>query len=275
MDPAALPDGAPQQKPRRGDVRMFGLSGKRALVVGVANEHSIAWGIARAFRAAGAELALTYLNDRARPHVAPLAESIGARLILPLDVTVPGQEEAMFAEIEAAWGGLDILVHSIAFAPRDDLHGRVADATPQGFSVAMDVSVHSFIRMVRRAEPLMADGGRCLTMSFYGAEKVVTSYNIMGPVKAALEATTRELAAELGPRNITVNTLSPGTIATRAAGGIDHFDTMMREAAARAPLRRLATIDDVGAAAVFLASDGARSITGTTLHVDGGVHVMA
>jgi enoyl-[acyl-carrier protein] reductase I len=254
---------------------MIDLSGKHALVVGVANEHSIAWGVAKAFRDAGAELAITYLNVKAEPYVRPLAERVGAAIIMPLDVTVEEHEKPLFEKIEGVWGRLDILVHSIAYAPGNDLHGRVIDSSREGFGTAMDISVHSFLRLARRTEPLMTDGGACLSMSFYGAEKVVESYNLMGPVKAALEAATRELAAELGPRNITVNALSPGPIATRAASGIANFDELMDDAVARAPLRRLATIEDVGTAAAFLASDLARNITGEVLHIDAGRHIMS
>ena len=194
---------------------------------------------------------------------------------MPLDVTAEEQEKPLFDEIARVWGRLDILVHSIAFAPGQDLHGRVIDTSREGFAMAMDISVHSFLRLARRAEPLMTAGGACLAMSFYGAEKVVQSYNLMGPVKAALEAATRELAAELGPRNITVNALSPGPMATRAASGIAHFDALMSDAVARSPMGRLATIEDVGAAATFLASDQARNITGVVLHVDAGRHIMS
>ena len=250
------------------------LTGKRALIVGIANDHSIAWGVAKAMREAGAELAVTYLNEKAERFVRPLGEQLGAPLILPMDAAHPGQEEAVFAAISKAWGTLDIVVHSIAFAPRDDLHGRVVDSSAEGFAQAMDISVHSFVRLCRHAEPLMTQGGACLTMSFYGAEKVVSSYNLMGPAKAALEAATREVASELGPKGITVNVLSPGPMATRAAGGIADFSEMMEEAKARAPMKRLASIEDVGAAAVFLASDAARNITGETLHIDAGYHIM-
>jgi len=252
----------------------FSLAGKFALVVGIANDHSIAWGIARALRQAGAELAITYLNAKAEPHIRPLAERLHAPIVMPLEVSHPEQQQALFDAIEATWGRLDILVHSIAFASHDELCGRVVDTSANGFAQAMDISVHSFIRLARSAEALMTDGGACLTMSFYGAEKVVSSYNVMGPVKAALEAATRELCSELGPKSITVNALSPGTIATRAAGGIANFDAMLREATERSPMRRLATIDDVGAAAVFLASDAGRNITGTVLHIDAGYHAM-
>ncbi|WP_210202495.1 enoyl-ACP reductase FabI [Alsobacter soli] len=250
------------------------LSGRKALVVGIANDRSIAWGIASALRAAGAELAITYLNPKAEPHVRPLAEKLGATLVAPLDVAKPEEEDALFAAITRSWDRLDVLVHSIAYAPREDLHGRVIDTSAEGFGLAMDVSVHSFARLCRRAEPLMRSGGCCLTVSYYGAEKVISTYNMMGPVKAALEATARELASELGPRGVRVNVLSPGAMATRAAGGIASFDDMLEEAAERSPMGRLATIEDVGATAAFLASDGARSITGETIHVDAGYHIM-
>ncbi|WP_460450801.1 enoyl-ACP reductase FabI [Alsobacter sp. SYSU BS001988] len=248
------------------------LSGKKALVVGVANDRSIAWGIASALRAAGADIALTYVNPKAEAYVRPLAERLDATLCSPLDVARPDQQQALVDEIAAAWGRLDVLVHCIAFAPRDDLHGRVLDTSPDGFTLAMDISVHSFARLCKAFEPLMSDGGACITVSFYGAEKVVSTYNMMGPVKAALEAMARELASELGPRGVSVNVLSPGAIATRAAGGIAEFDTMLDEARDRAPMKRLATIEDVGAMAAFLA--GSRSITGETIHVDGGYHIM-
>jgi enoyl-[acyl-carrier protein] reductase I len=253
---------------------MLDLQGKKALVIGIANDRSIAWGVAKALHAAHAQVAVTYLDEKAEPHVRPLAESIGAEIILPLDVEDDAELDALFGALTTRWGRLDILVHSIAFAPRDDLHGRVVDSSRAGFSRAMDISVHSFIRMVKRAEPLMTNGGSCLTMSFYGAEKVVSSYNLMGPVKAALEATVRELASELGTRKVTVNALSPGTMATRAASGIAEFDTMMAEAAERAPLHRLATIEDVGACAAFLASPAARNVTGSVIYVDAGYHIM-
>jgi len=255
---------------------MFDLHGKKALIVGVANEKSIAWGVAQALRAAGADLAITYLNQKAEPFVRPLAEALGAGVIAPLNVEAPDEETALFETIHRTWGRLDILVHSIAFAPLGDLHGRVCDVSAAGFAKAMDVSVHSFIRMVRLAEPLMkGGGGACLAMSYFGAEKVVSTYNIMGPVKAALEAVVRELASELGASGVSVNALSPGPIATRAASGIDHFDELMQEAVAVAPMKRLATIEEVGAAAAFLANDSARAITGSVIHVDCGRHIMA
>jgi enoyl-[acyl-carrier protein] reductase I len=253
---------------------MLDLHGKNSLVIGIANDQSIAWGVAKALHGAGARSAVTFLDDKAEPHVRPLAESIGAEVILPLNVEDDVQLDALFEQLATKWGRLDILVHSIAFAPRDDLHGRLVDASRGGFARAMDVSVHSFIRLVKRAEPLMSDGGCCLTMSFYGAQKVIGSYHLMGPVKAALEATVRELASELGARNVTVNALSPGTIATRAASGLEDFDAMLSEAAERSPLHRLATIEDVGACAVFLASSAARNVTGSIIYVDAGYHIM-
>lgn len=253
---------------------MIDLSNKHALVVGVANEHSIAWGVAKALHQAGAQVALTYLNEKARPYVEPLAESIDAPIFMPLDVRDMEQADALFHAIEERWGVLDTLVHSIAFAPAADLRGRVLDASLEGFHIAVDISVHSFIRLLKRAEPLFKNGGTALTMSFYGAEKVVDHYNLMGPVKAALEATTRELATELGPLGVTVNTLSPGPMLTRAASGIGDFDELLQQAVERSPLRRLATPEDVGALAAFLASDFARNITGELIHIDAGYHII-
>ena len=253
---------------------LFGLQGKRGLVVGIANDQSIAWGCARALSAAGAELALTWLNDKARPHVEPLAQQLGAAITAPLDVSVPGQLEALFGQIERQWGGLDFLVHSIAFAPKQDLHGRVTDSSAAGFAQAMDVSCHSFMRMAKLAEPLMKQGGSLMAMTYLGAEEVIADYGLMGPVKAALEASVRYLAAELGPAGIRVNAISPGPLATRAASGIAHFDRLLADAETRSPMRRLASIDDVGALCAFLAGDGARSITGGTLYVDGGYNIL-
>ena len=253
---------------------LFGLQGKRGLVVGIANDQSIAWGCARALSAAGAQLALTWLNDKARPHVEPLAQQLGAAITAPLDVSVPGQLEALFAQIEREWGGLDFLVHSIAFAPKQDLHGRVTDSSADGFAQAMDVSCHSFMRMAKLAEPLMRQGGSLMAMTYLGAEEVIADYGLMGPVKAALEASVRYLAAELGPAGIRVNAISPGPLATRAASGIAHFDRLLADAEARSPMRRLASIDDVGAMCAFLAGDGARAITGGTLYVDGGYNIL-
>jgi len=250
------------------------LEGKKGLVIGIANEDSIAYGCARAFRSFGAELAITYLNDKAKRFVAPLAETLEAPILMPLDVQAEGQMEAVFDAIGQRWGKLDFALHSIAFAPRDDLHGRVVDCSREGFLQAMDVSCHSFLRMARLAEPLMKDGGALFTMSYYGAEKVVENYNLMGPVKAALEASARYLAAELGPKGIRVHAISPGPLKTRAASGIAHFDDLLNEAAARAPSRSLVTIEDVGFATAGLATDAAKLITGDTIYIDGGYHIM-
>lgn len=250
------------------------LQGRKGLVVGIANEHSIAWGCAQAFAAAGAELAVTWFNDKARPYVEPLALQLKAPITLPLDVEQPGQMEAVFEAITRQWGRLDFVLHSIAFAPRSDLHGRVTDCSREGFLRAMDISCHSFARMARLAEPLMPEGGSLMTMSYVGAEEVIPSYGVMGPVKAALEASMRYLAAELGPRGIRVNAISPGPLATRAASGIPQFDALLADAVQRAPLRRLVSLQDVGALCTFLAGDGARAITGSTLYVDGGHHIL-
>lgn len=250
------------------------LQGKKGLVVGIANDQSIAWGCARALRAAGAELALTWFNDKARPHVEPLAQQLQAPITLALDVEQAGQMEAVFDAIAQRWGQLDFVLHSIAFAPRSDLHGRVVDSSREGFARAMDISCHSFARMAHLAEPLMPQGGSLMTMSYVGAEEVIPGYGLMGPVKAALEASTRYLAAELGPRGIRVNAISPGPLATRAASGIPDFDALMDDAVRRAPLRRRVEIDDVGALCAFLAGDGARAITGSTLYVDAGYHIL-
>jgi len=251
------------------------LQGKKALVVGVANEHSIAWGCAKAFRELGAELALTYLNEKAKGFVEPLAKQLQAPILMPLEVTRPGEMEAVFERIRKDWGRLDILVHSIAFAPKDDLAGGLLECSAAGFGVAMDVSVHSFIRMARLAAPLMSEGGTLFAMSYHGAQKVVTNYNVMGPVKAALEASCRYLAYELGSRKIRVHAISPGPLKTRAASGLRDFDLLLNEAVERAPVGELVDIMDVGFAVAFLATPYARRITGETLYVDGGVNIMA
>jgi len=250
------------------------LTGKKALIVGVANEHSIAWGCAQAMRRAGAEIAMTYLNDRAKPHVEPLAKALDAEIFLPLEVRDPAQVDGLFAEIAERWGGLDILVHSVAYAPRDALQGRVVDCPRDGFLAAMDVSCWSFLDLARRAETLMRQGGTMMTMSYLGANEVVDNYGIMGPVKAALESSVRYVATELGPKGIRVHAVSPGPLATRAASGIKDFDELMTKVSARAPARRLVTIEEVGAACVFLASDYAAAMTGETLYVDGGYHIL-
>jgi enoyl-[acyl-carrier protein] reductase I len=251
------------------------LRGLRGLVVGIANQDSIAYGCAVKLRAFGAELAVTYLNDKAEPHVRPLAEQLDASIIMKLDVEQPGELEAVFDRIDRVWGRLDFVVHSIAFAPRADLHGRVVDCSLAGFQQAMAVSCHSFIAMARLAEPLMTNGGTLLTMSYYGADKVVNNYNMMGPVKAALEASTRYLAAELGPKNIRVFAVSPGPLRTRASSGIAAFDELVEAAVERAPAHRLVDIAEVGRVVAFLAGGAASGMTGDTIYVDGGLHILA
>jgi enoyl-[acyl-carrier protein] reductase I len=250
------------------------LKGQKALIVGVANDRSIAWGCAQQMHRAGAEIAMTYLNDRARPHVEPLAAAIEAPLFLPLEVRDDAQVDAVFEAIAARWGGLDILVHSIAFAPREALAGRVTDCPRDGFLTAMDISCWSLLDLTRRAEKLMSGGGTIFAMTYHGANEVIENYGIMGPVKAALESAVRYLATELGPKGIRVHAISPGPLATRAASGIPDFDALMERVAERAPARRLVTIEEVGAACVFLASPYAGAITGDTVYIDGGYHIL-
>jgi enoyl-[acyl-carrier protein] reductase I len=251
------------------------LKDKKALVVGIANEHSIAYGCAAAFRELGASLAISYLNEKAKSFVEPLAKKLDAQILAPLDVSSPGEMEALFARIAREWGRLDILVHSIAWAPKDDLQGGLLDCSADGFAKAMDISCHSFIRMARLAAPLMSGGGTLFAMSYHGAQKVVPNYNVMGPVKAALEAACRYLAYELGPRGIRVHPISPGPLKTRAASGLKDFDLMLNEAVQKAPLGELVDIMDVGFACAYLATPYARRISGGTVYVDGGVHIMA
>jgi len=251
------------------------LANARALVCGIANEHSIAYGCAKAFRELGAEIAMTYAGEKARQYVEPLAQQLDASIFLPLDVTSQAEMDALFARIAEQWGKLDILVHSVAWAPKEDLQGGLLDCSAEGFARAMDVSCHSFVRMARLAAPLMADGGTMLTMSYHGANKVVPNYNVMGPVKAALEAVSRYLAYELGPRGIRVHAISPGPLQTRAASGLKGFDLMLADAVERAPLGELVDIMDVGYTCAFLATPYARRLSGETLYVDGGVNIMA
>ena len=250
------------------------LKGKKGLVVGIANDHSIAWGCARAFRALGAELAVTYLNDKAKGYVEPLAKALNASMFMPLDVSVEGQLEQVFERIGKEWGQLDFVLHSIAFSPRDALQGRVVDVDRTGFLKTMDVSCWSFIRMAHLAEPLMKKGGTLFTMTYYGSQMVVENYNIMGVAKAALEASVRYLAAELGPKGIRVHAISPCPLATRAASGIPEFDELMDKAKSKAPARSLVSIEDVGNATAFLALDGAKLMTGGVTYIDGGYHII-
>jgi enoyl-[acyl-carrier protein] reductase I len=250
------------------------LEGKKGLIVGIANENSIAWGCAKAFRAFGAELAVTYLNEKAKKYVEPLAREVEAAILMPLDVRTPGQMEAVFDRIEKQWGDLDFVVHSIAFSPKEALQGRVVDVQRDGFLTTMDVSCWSFIRMAHLAEPLMKKGGTLFTMTFYGSQMVVEHYNIMGVAKAALESAVRYMAAELGPKGIRVHAISPGPLATRAASGIPEFDELLTKAKTKAPARSLVSIDDVGIATAFLAHDAAKLMTGDTVYIDGGYHII-
>ena len=257
------------------DVSSLGLlKGKKALITGIANDQSIAWGCAKAFHAFGAEVAITYLNDKAKRYVEPLAKELQAPLFMPLDVQRVGEFEAVFQSIEDKWGRLDLCLHSIAFAPKEDLQGRVVDCSKEGFLLAMEVSCWSFMRMAKLAEPLMKSGGALFTMTYYGSQMVVEHYNMMGPVKAALESAARYLAAELGPKGIRVHAISPGPLKTRAASGITEFDQLLQKAEAKAPSRSLVSIQDVGVAVAFLGMDGARLITGETLYIDGGYHII-
>ncbi len=251
------------------------LKGAKALVVGIANDSSIAYGCAHALHELGADLAVTYLNERARPHVEPLARKVDAQIFMPLDVSVEGELEAVFAAIERDWGRLDILVHSIAFAPKEDLQGGLLDCSAAGFAQAMDVSCHSFVRMAKLAAPLMENGGTMMAMSYHGATKVVPTYSVMGPVKAALESSCRYLAYELGGQGIRVHAISPGPLKTRAAGGLKDFDLLLAEAAQRALIGELVDIMDVGFACAYLATPYARRLSGETLYVDGGINIMA
>lgn len=253
------------------------LKGAKVLVCGIANEHSIAYGCAKAFQELGADLAVTYLNEKAKAHVEPLARQLNAGIFVPLDVSKPGELEAVFAEIEKekTWGRLDVVVHSIAWAPKDDLQGGLLNCSAEGFAKAMDVSCHSFIRMARLAVPLMTSGGTMFAMSYVGANKVVPNYDVMGPVKAALESTARYLAHELGPKGIRVHPISPGPLKTRAASGLKDFDLLLTEAAQRAPIGELVDIMDVGFTCAFLATPYARRLSGQTIYVDGGVNIMA
>ena len=251
------------------------LEGKKALVIGVANDESIAYGCAKAFRAAGAELAITWLNEKARRYVEPLAEELEASITGAVDVSAPGQLEAIFDLIRARWGRLDILVHSIAFAPKADLQGGLLNCSAEGFAKAMDVSCHSFVRMAKLAAPLMTEGGSMFAMSYFGANRVVPNYNVMGPVKAALEAACRYLAYELGPQGIRVHAISPGPLKTRAASRLKDFELLLNEAERKAPLGELVDIMDVGFACAYLATPFAKRITGGVVYVDGGVNLIA
>jgi len=251
------------------------LKGKKALVIGIANDSSIAYGCAKAFHELEADVAITYLNEKSKRFVEPLAQAMESPIFMPLDVSQPGELEAVFEEITKKWGKLDILVHSIAFAPKEDLQGGLLNCSAAGFAQAMDISCHSFIRMAKLAAPLMTDGGSMFAMSYHGANEVAPNYNMMGPVKAALESACRYLAYELGPQGIRVHAISPGPLKTRAASGLKDFELLLNEAAQRAPLGELVDIMDVGFTCAFLATPYARRLTGNTIYVDGGVNIMA
>ena len=257
------------------DVPRPALTGSKALVVGVANQHSIAYGCAKAFREMGADLAITYVDEKTRTYVEPLAKQLEAPIFMPLDVGTPGMLEAVFERINKQWGQLDIVLHSIAYAPKEDLRGPLINCSVEGFKDAMDISCHSFVRMARLAVPLMKNGGTLFAMSYYGANKVVPNYNVMGPVKAALEACCRYLAYELGDKRIRVHAISPGPLKTRAASGLKDFELLLNEAAQRAPIGELVDIMDVGFACAYLATPYARRVSGATVYVDGGVNIMA
>ena len=253
------------------------LAGRKALVVGIANKDSLAYGIARALKAFGADLAVTYLNDKTKAYTWQLAQAleVAPDLYLPCDLTKEGELEAVFDAVTRHWGRLHVLVHAVAFAPREDLHGRVVDVSRPGFLTTMDVSVWSLIRMTKLAEPLLEkDGGTVLTLSYFGGEKVVPHYGIMGPAKAALETVAKYMAAELGPKGIRVNILSPGPVMTRAASGISRFDELLEKAKAKAPAHHLVTPEQVGFAAAGLACDFAKIITGEVVYLDGGYNII-
>ena len=250
------------------------LTSKKGLVVGVANDRSLAYGCARHFRASGADLAVTYLNAKTERYVRPLISGLECEIARACDVAVPGELESVFEEIAEKWGRLDFALHSIGYARAEDLHGRIIDCSADGFAHAMDVSVHSFFRLARLAEPLMPHGGCLLAMTFYGAEKAVRHYGIMGPVKAALETAIEYVAVELGEKRIRVNAISPGPVATRSAAGLSHFDELLDHSVQQAPGHRYVTPDDVGALAAFLVSDKAAAITGNISYVDAGYHAV-
>jgi enoyl-[acyl-carrier protein] reductase I len=252
------------------------MTGKRAAIFGVANDHSIAWAIAQRFRADGAELALTYPNEAIEKRVRPLAESLGVDLVLPCDVTDDAQIGGVFAALRERWpDGLDAVVHSLAFAGRDELKGRFVDTSRDGFRLALEVSAYSLVAVARAAEPLLAARrGSLVTMTYYGAEKVIPNYNVMGVAKAALETCVRYLAFDLGPAGIRVNAISAGPLRTLSSAGIAGFKTMLHLHEERAPLRRNIAPEEVAAAALYLCSDAASGITGEVLHVDGGYNVM-
>ncbi len=254
-------------------MKLGDLSGKKGLVLGIANEHSIAYGCAKVASELGAELAITYQNEKARPYVEPLANELNAPHFLACDVTDEAEVNAVFEAITEDWGRLDFVIHSIAFAPKEALHSTVTHSPKDGFLQAMDISCHSFARIAAKAEPLMTEGGCLLTMSYYGSQHVVEEYSVMGPVKAALESTSKYMAVELGDKNIRVNIISPGPMQTRAASGIKEFDKLLNEAKERSATHRLVSNEEVGKLAAFLVSDDAAAITGEVHYIDAGYHI--
>ena len=250
------------------------LSGKRGVIMGAANNRSIAWGIAKKAADEGAELAFTFQGDQLEKRVRPLAESIGSNIILPCDVTDASSIEAVFSELEKKWGKLDFLVHAIAYSDKDELNGRYVDTTPDNFSRSMNISCYSFTSVAQRAEKMMSSGGSMITLSYYGAEKVIPHYNVMGVAKAALEASVKYLAYDLGPKNIRVNSISAGPIKTLAASGIGDFRDILKWNELNSPMGRNVSIEEVGNAGVYFISDLSSGVTGENHHVDAGYHVM-
>ncbi|MEM7190280.1 MAG: enoyl-ACP reductase FabI [Pseudomonadota bacterium] len=250
------------------------MAGKRGLVMGVANDKSIAWGIAQACHEHGAELAFTYQGDALKKRVDPLAASVGSEIVLPCDVTDAASMDAVFAEVEARWGRLDFLLHAIAYADKAELKGRYVDTSAENFAMSMNISCYSFTAIAQRAEKLMSDGGSMLTLTYYGAEKVMPHYNVMGVAKSALETSVRYMAMDLGPKDIRVNSLSAGPIKTLAASGIGDFRYILKWNELNSPLRRNVSQDDIGKAGLYLLSDLSSGVTGECHHVDCGYHVV-
>jgi enoyl-[acyl-carrier protein] reductase I len=250
------------------------LSGKKAFIFGVANERSIAWGIAKAFHAEGAELGFNYLGEALEKRVRPLAESLGAKLILPCDVSKDDQIEALYREVEKAWGKFDILVHCIAFANRDELTGAFSNTSRAGFHLALDVSAYSLVAITRPAVPLLNEGGSIIALTYYGSQKVVPNYNVMGVAKAALECSVRYLAYDLGSKGVRVNAISAGPIKTLAASAVGGLKSMLKTAGEMTPLKRNVSQDEVGTTAVYLASSWASGVTGEVVYVDAGANIV-
>jgi len=250
------------------------MKGKRGLIMGLANDKSIAWGIAKALSDAGAELAFSYQGDALKKRVDPLAESLGSKIVLPCDVSDMDSVDALFASLEKTWGQLDFIVHAIGFSDKAELRGRYVDTSRQNFLMSMDISVYSFTAVVKRAAAMMPEGGSCLTLTYYGAEKVMPHYNVMGVAKAALEASVRYMAEDLGKDGIRVNSISAGPIKTLAASGIGDFRYIMKWNEYNSPLRRNVTIEDVGKSALYLLSDLGSGVTGECLYVDAGYHAI-